>query len=81
MASPESGLVATPRYRAVLEGAVTEARRRGHSYVGVEHLMLAILDEGESVPAVALRHRGLALPALYDDLAALVEAAQVERSG
>jgi ClpA/ClpB-like protein len=39
----------TPRYRDVLRRAEDQARRRGHRHLGVEHLMLGILDGGRSV--------------------------------
>jgi hypothetical protein len=38
----------TPRYELMLKSR----------YVGVEHLMMAILIEGKSVPAVRLNQRG-----------------------
>lgn len=38
--------------------AEEEARRRGHRYVGVEHLMIAILDAGDSMPVQVLRAMG-----------------------
>ena len=49
--------VPTPRFERVCALATEEATRRGHQYVGVEHLMLAILAEGSSVPAKALTRR------------------------
>lgn len=49
--------VPTPRYEKIRRMATEQAQRRGHRYVGVEHLMLAILLEGESVPAKALMRR------------------------
>jgi hypothetical protein len=39
----------TPRYRDVLRRAEDQARRHGHHHLGVEHLMLGILDGGKSV--------------------------------
>jgi ATP-dependent Clp protease ATP-binding subunit ClpC len=51
-------LLPTPRYETVVRMAEEEARRRGHPYVGVEHLMLAILAEGRSVPAQVLEGLG-----------------------
>ncbi|MEU1545852.1 Clp protease N-terminal domain-containing protein [Nocardia sp. NPDC005745] len=47
---PDDGLTRTPRLHQVLLDSVDVAREFGHSYVGVEHLMLAILREGKSVP-------------------------------
>lgn len=42
-----------------LEGAMTEARELGHSYVGSEHLLLGLLREGQSVGARALAGAGV----------------------
>ncbi|WP_345611120.1 Clp protease N-terminal domain-containing protein [Pseudonocardia adelaidensis] len=39
----------TPRYRNVLRHAEDQASRHGHHRLGVEHLLLGILDDGESV--------------------------------
>ena len=44
----------TPRARKILEGAAREARARGHGFIGVEHIFLAVLSEGESLPAHVL---------------------------
>ena len=38
----------TPRCKRILEMAVVGARSMGHSYVGTEHLLIAIIQEGES---------------------------------
>ncbi len=48
----------TPRAKRVLELAVDEARRMGHSYVGTEHLLLGLIREGEGVAARALASLG-----------------------
>jgi hypothetical protein len=48
----------TPRYRALLRLAQDQARRHGHHHLDVEHLMLAILEEGRSVTAQVLNRHG-----------------------
>jgi ATP-dependent Clp protease ATP-binding subunit ClpA len=40
----------TPRYRQVLDDSAKLAREMGHSYVGVEHLFLAIARDRAAVP-------------------------------
>ncbi|GAB3261323.1 Clp protease N-terminal domain-containing protein [Arthrobacter pigmenti] len=45
---------ATPRYQRTMEAAKEEAARYGHEYVGVEHMMLAITNDPESVAAAAI---------------------------
>ncbi len=46
----------TPRYRDVVQRADRIAVERGHPYVGVEHLLLAIIEENSSMAAVALQN-------------------------
>jgi hypothetical protein len=52
--SDEDGPDPTPRYRWVLENSAAVARQMGHSYVGVEHLFLAIIRDRAAVPTQAL---------------------------
>lgn len=44
----------TPRAKKVLEVAAQEARGMNHKYIGTEHLLLALLKEGDSVASTAL---------------------------
>lgn len=44
----------TPRARKVLELALREALQLGHNYIGTEHLLLALIREGEGVGAQTL---------------------------
>jgi ATP-dependent Clp protease ATP-binding subunit ClpA len=46
--------VPTPRYQRVLRASVESARGMSHSYVGVEHLFLAIIRDRDAVPAQVL---------------------------
>lgn len=52
----------TPRAKKVLELSVREALGLGHNYVGTEHVLLAIVREGESVGCQALTRLGVDLP-------------------
>jgi ATP-dependent Clp protease ATP-binding subunit ClpC len=49
----------TPRAKTVLELAREEARLLKHQYIGTEHLMLALIREGEGVAANVLKDAGL----------------------
>ncbi|RII15332.1 ATP-dependent Clp protease ATP-binding subunit ClpC1 [Streptomyces sp. YIM 130001] len=40
----------TPRARHILAAAARKATEMGHSYLGAEHLMLAVLDDPDAVP-------------------------------
>jgi hypothetical protein len=66
--------------RAALRGAVKEAFRRGHNYIGTEHLLLGILfangDAGQVLIGLGLT-TGLAEQALAEEFARI----QAERSG
>ena len=44
----------TPRYRQVLDASAELARELGHSYIGVEHLFLAIVRDQAAVPIQVL---------------------------
>jgi ATP-dependent Clp protease ATP-binding subunit ClpC len=44
----------TERVRKVLELARDEVKRRGHEYVGTEHMLLGLIKEGEGVAVAAL---------------------------
>lgn len=52
---PNGRVELTPRSKKILEGSVLESRKLNHSFVGVEHLWLALLREGEGVAVSLLR--------------------------
>ena len=60
---PVQGL--TPRAKRVIEIAVEDANRLGHTYVGTEHLLMGILREGDSTAARMLTNAGADLNTLY----------------
>lgn len=49
----------TPRARDVLSEAANQANRVGQNFIGVEHIVLAVLDEGQSIPAQVIESMGL----------------------
>lgn len=51
----------TPRAKKVIELSVDESRKLGHSYIGTEHLLLALIREGEGVAARVLSNAGISL--------------------
>ena len=59
--SPFGELPFTPRSKKVLEYASNEAQFLGFSYVGTEHLLLGLIQEGEGVAARVLENLGLRL--------------------
>jgi ATP-dependent Clp protease ATP-binding subunit ClpA len=58
--------------RIVVSQAIAEARQLGHSRVGTEHLLLGLLAEEDSEPAVALRAAGATLAAARYTVAEIV---------
>jgi ClpA/ClpB-like protein len=51
----------TPRAKRVIELAIDEARRLGHTYIGTEHLLLGLAREGEGIAAGVLESLGVNL--------------------
>jgi ATP-dependent Clp protease ATP-binding subunit ClpC len=54
----------TDRARRVVVLAQEEARLLNHNYIGTEHLLLGLLDEGQGVAAKALESLGVRLEAV-----------------
>lgn len=48
----------TPRSKKVIELAIGEAQQLGRNYIGTEHLLLGLIQEGEGVAAQVLQHMG-----------------------
>jgi ATP-dependent Clp protease ATP-binding subunit ClpC len=57
--------------KRVLDLTQEEAEIDGHGYIGTEHLLLAILADGQNVGARALREMGVAFEQVRAALAAL----------
>lgn len=56
----------TKETKKVIELAITEARHFGHRYIGTEHLVLALLQVPEGVPAQVLTEHGVNLSSLRE---------------
>lgn len=70
----------TPRSKSVLELAFRESLRLQHNYIGTEHLLLALINEGEGVGAQVLISLGTDLGVLRDSVIALMSGASPEIS-
>ena len=66
--NPNSQIAFTPRSKRIIELSLAEARRLGHSYIGTEHILLAILREGENVAIQILNRLGINIQTLYADI-------------
>lgn len=66
----EQGRDYTPRARKILEDAAVEARRFHEQLVGTEHILIAILKDGECVGSRLLNTMNIRLRELYTELIA-----------
>lgn len=66
--SEETELPLTPRTKRILQLAAMEARQMGHNYIGTEHLLMAILRDGESVGVRVLVSLGLNVRQVYEEV-------------
>jgi len=57
-----------PRAKRAIEFAVDEARRLNSSYIGIEHLLLGLLREGEGVACSVLESFGITLERARDEV-------------
>lgn len=73
LAVPEAGIVLkeregySPRARQVLEEAHKQAERFGEEQTGTEHILLALLKQGESVAIRMITTQGMSIQKLYTD--------------
>ncbi len=56
----------TKEMKDVISLAIEEARKYNHRYVGTEHIMLAMLQVPEGVPATVLKERGINVDTLRE---------------
>jgi Clp amino terminal domain, pathogenicity island component len=53
--APTGHIPFTPRAKRVLELSLREAQNLGHNYIGTEHILLGLIEEGEGVGTQVLR--------------------------
>jgi ATP-dependent Clp protease ATP-binding subunit ClpC len=58
--------------RRVLAQAEEEARRFSHNYVGTEHVLLGVLEDGESAAARALESLGISVEAVRQQVEEII---------
>ena len=64
----DSEISFTPRSKRILEISAAEAKRNGHSYIGTEHILMAIIRDGDGVGARVLGAMGINLGMLYSEI-------------
>jgi ATP-dependent Clp protease ATP-binding subunit ClpC len=62
----------TDRARRVVVLAQEEARLLNHSYIGTEHILLGLLNEGEGIAAKALEGMGINLQGVRDQVVEII---------
>lgn len=63
----QTELPLTPRSKRILEMSAVEARRLGHKYIGTEHILMAIIRDGDGVAAKILSSSGIDFTNIYTD--------------
>ena len=58
----------TQKANKALNMAVEAAQNSGHNYVGTEHVLLGLLNEGSGVAAAALKSCGVTSQALEEKI-------------
>ena len=62
----------TPRTKKVLENAFLEAKRIGYNFIGTEHLLLAIMKEGDCVATRVIIELNVDIPKVYNEIAKVI---------
>ena len=70
-----SEITLSPRTKKVIEYAIDEARKLGHSHVGTEHLLLGLVREGGHIGAKAIESLGVTLESVRDKVMSLLKQA------
>jgi ATP-dependent Clp protease ATP-binding subunit ClpA len=65
----------SPVGKRLIEEAVKEARLLNHSYIGKEHLLLALARDSAGVPAEALREQGITYEQVRTEVTRILSAA------
>ena len=58
----------TPRVKRILQTAIIQAGRMGHNYVGTEHILIALIADGDSYAVRFLRSTGIQLNSILKNL-------------
>jgi ATP-dependent Clp protease ATP-binding subunit ClpA len=79
--SPSGRIPFTPRTKKVLELSLREAIQLGHNYIGTEHILLAVLREGDNVGAQVLVRMGTDLNQVRVEVLKLLSGAAASSLG
>ena len=79
--APSGHIPFTPRAKKVLELSLRESLQLGHNYIGTEHILLALLREGEGVAAQTLVRLGADLNRVRQQVIQLLHGYPGKRPG
>ncbi len=68
----------TPRSKRILEMSAFESRRLGHGYVGTEHILMAVIHDGDGVGARILRTLKINTGAFYNNIVSALDGSESE---
>ena len=68
----------TPRTKRVLKNAFLEAKRIGYNYIGTEHLLLAIMKEGECVAVRIITELNVEISKIYNEIAKVINEEELD---
>ena len=69
----------TPRTKRVLENAFLEAKRIGYNFIGTEHLLLAIMKEGDCVAVRIITELNVEISKIYNEIAKVINEEESDR--
>ncbi len=71
----------TPRSKRVIETAYIEARKLGYNFIGTEHILIAILKEGDSIATRILLDLNVNIPKLYNEIIKVINEGETYNGG
>jgi ATP-dependent Clp protease ATP-binding subunit ClpC len=71
--APTGHIPFTPGAKKVLELSLKESLHLGHKYIGTEHILLGLIQQGDGVAATVLARLGAGLDRTRDEVARVLE--------
>ncbi len=69
----------TPRTKKILENAFLEAKRIGYNFIGTEHLLLAIMKEGDCLATRVIIELNVEIPKIYNEIAKVINEEETDK--
>ena len=68
----------TPRSKRVLENAFFEAKRIGYNYIGTEHLLLALMKEGDCIAIKIILELNVEISQIYNEVVKVINEEEID---